>query len=468
MNVDDRLRQSLHRSVEAVAASAELLGRIERGLRPARGRRPLVIAAGAAAALGVFAVAFLLLVHQFGAESARQPSPSPPQFRTSIVQWSGDRFAGFWKVYYRITNQGTAPAGAAVACFLRDASGDTSEPGEGTVRYVAPHRVVEGLVVVKGFKFEPAGGQCTAQPLPPVSPPPPPPPVAPHFVPTDIAFWDTEHGVAVGAIRSRPCRDRCTGAIAITADGGERWTVTFRGSQYDWVTVLGTTDAWVSRKCSADDCLIHTTDGGREWSPVPHDRGISNPFFLTSSSGWAIDGESQRSLLATDDGGRTWSTASHPCADPGFQVMAAWFMTADHGWATCAGEPYSTFLWPKAVVETTDGGGSWHLVAGAILPEDKRRHDLGHVGLIRRIQFVDERHGWLWVEYSLPETTDDGGHTWHLITNLPHTDTESFTGWSLSDRTGFALEYYGGVTTLRRTDDGGGTWHVIRRWRDTS
>ncbi len=247
MNVDDRLRQSLHRSVEAVAASAELLGRIERGLRPARGRRPLVIAAGAAAALGVFAVAFLLLVHQFGAESARQPSPSPPQFRTSIVQWSGDRFAGFWKVYYRITNQGTAPAGAAVACFLRDASGDTSEPGEGTVRYVAPHRVVEGLVVVKGFKFEPAGGQCTAQPLPPVSPPPPPPPVAPHFVPTDIAFWDTEHGVAVGAIRSRPCRDRCTGAIAITADGGERWTVTFRGSQYDWVTVLGTTDAWVSR-----------------------------------------------------------------------------------------------------------------------------------------------------------------------------------------------------------------------------
>jgi hypothetical protein len=39
-------------------------------------------------------------------------------------------------------------------------------------------------------------------------------------------------------------------------------------------------------------------------------------------------------------------------------------------------------------------------------------------------------------------------------------------GWFINARTGFAVAYDGGITTLSTTNDAGRSWRVIRRWRE--
>lgn len=140
--------------------------------------------------------------------------------------------------------------------------------------------------------------------------------------------------------------------------------------------------------------LLHTTDGGRHWSPA---KGAPAGFltglrFFDSRHGYllAIDGTS-RQLYVTADAGAHWQASSLP-------IAAASFVDARNGFGIVVGDPGQ----PRTVYRTADGGLTWR-------PAGSGPPNLGGLA------FVDLRHGVGTVSDAGHLTvyrTADGGATW--------------------------------------------------------
>jgi photosystem II stability/assembly factor-like uncharacterized protein len=232
--------------------------------------------------------------------------------------------------------------------------------------------------------------------------------------------------------------------------------------------VLGQSDAWASAYCGDSSCLLHSDDGGQTWARIVQRGTIHDPQFLTPSLGYAI-GRSYATnpvvrtlILKTYDGGRTWPTAIRPgCPRKASEAVAVWFVSRAHGWVGCAGEPYSGVLQATAIVETTDGGSSWRLLAGELLPPGgfQPPSTLPVVGHLTKLQFLEDSQGWIWM--APPQLSLDGGHSWADVSGLIDDPDASYSGWFISDREGFAALWVSGVSEVLRTTDGGATWHAV-------
>ena len=135
-----------------------------------------------------------------------------------------------------------------------------------------------------------------------------------------IAFWDQDHGLALG--------DSVDGRFAVfaTGDGGAHWerregpaALKNEGAFAASGTCLvatGTRDAWFGTTGAR---VFHSTDGGRTWTvtetPVRHDgsaAGIFSLAFADALNGIAVGGDytkpesSEHNIAVTADGGRTW------------------------------------------------------------------------------------------------------------------------------------------------------------------
>lgn len=143
-----------------------------------------------------------------------------------------------------------------------------------------------------------------------------------------IAFWDAEHGLALG--------DPVGGRFVVlsTEDGGAHWQRQTGPEALEkegafaasgtCLIVTGTQDAWFG---TGGARILHSSDGGRTWSaaatPIRHDgpgAGIFSLAFSDALHGVAAGGDytrpdsAEHNLAITSDGGRTWTEPSgtHP------------------------------------------------------------------------------------------------------------------------------------------------------------
>jgi photosystem II stability/assembly factor-like uncharacterized protein len=141
-----------------------------------------------------------------------------------------------------------------------------------------------------------------------------------------MAFWDADHGIAVG--------DSVKGAFVIitTEDGGKSWNRVpadslppalenegaFAASGTN-VTVFGTSHAWFGTGAAALARVLHTPDRGRTWTIAEtplragQTSGIYSIAFRDAMNGVVVGGDYSKEAEAVDnaavtkDGGKTWT-----------------------------------------------------------------------------------------------------------------------------------------------------------------
>jgi photosystem II stability/assembly factor-like uncharacterized protein len=185
-----------------------------------------------------------------------------------------------------------------------------------------------------------------------------------------MAFWDADHGVAVG--------DSVADALFIltTANGGRTWTRldtatlpralphegAFAASGTN-VAVSGREDAWIATGAGR---VHHSSDGGRSWSvsttPVPsgESSGIFSVAFRDRNHGVVVGGDYRNETAAvnnaalTSDAGTTWRTSSRGLS--GYRSVVA-SVPSTKGAYVAAG--------PSGVDWSVDDGRTWTAVSAA-------------------------------------------------------------------------------------------------------
>ena len=291
-------------------------------------------------------------------------------------------------------------------------------------------------------------------------------------VPTSIAFWDRDHGLA-GFVVYGPT-GRLEGYVSATSDGGKTWSIRWRGAAVtDIATVPGTPDAfariWPRPTCvECPPLLLRTKDRGRAWERAG--TASSMPSFPTRRRGFAMRSRQANAgdLMKTTDGGRTWRRVGSPCKNGwgGFASDASLsFVAPSRGWLLCLGQPRAGRQ-SMALYRTSSGGTTWkRLVNDHFEPGRIKRG--GFAGRYPRgISFARSGRGLLWAGRGATYRTSDGGRNWLPI---PGTSAlrEGLSGWFVSDRVGYLLVQNDSLARdweLLRTDDGGRRWRRMHSW----
>ena len=236
-----------------------------------------------------------------------------------------------------------------------------------------------------------------------------------------IQFFDSSRGIASGRA-----------AIRGTTDGGKNWfpipipTVGFLHQFFFTSPVEG----WAA----GYDVLLHTEDGGQNWNlalEIPMGP-IRSLWFVSPEVGWIVgDGI----LFRTTDGGQNWEEQNLGTTNPPFSI---YFFNENKGW-------FSTFN--REVFITNDGGASWTLQFIANQA-------------VSSIHFSDDQHGVMaCTEANTPALlywTDNGGDNWNEYTPEEVQEMESVrmdshnTLWALGDK---------GV--IFTSNNGGSSWERL-------
>ncbi len=107
-----------------------------------------------------------------------------------------------------------------------------------------------------------------------------------------------------------------------------------------------------------------TSDGGAHWTLSPLTEEPRSLFFLNESLGWLV---TDKAIWVTREAGRSWRRASEQRkpdpklgeTPPGGLILRVWFLDEQHGFAVG---------YQKTVLETRDGGKNWTEVEEASKP----------------------------------------------------------------------------------------------------
>ena len=206
-----------------------------------------------------------------------------------------------------------------------------------------------------------------------------------------LAFWDVEHGIAVGD----PVDDRLF--IIITEDGGASWT-----------------------RVSAE-ALPATRDG--EYGFAASGTGVA---LHGSSRVWIATGGAAARVFRSTDRGRTWAVAPTPIisGEPSAGIFSVAFRDSANG--IVVGSDYRRPRQAEAsVARTSDGGQTWALIA--------EMHNLPYRSCVAYARHAD-RPVLVAVGASGSDISFDDGFTWSRIDTVGyHTLSfvgSSFAGWA--------------------------------------
>jgi photosystem II stability/assembly factor-like uncharacterized protein len=286
-----------------------------------------------------------------------------------------------------------------------------------------------------------------------------------------ISFWSSDHGLAATIYGSG---SRSRSQLAVTTDGGKSWVVRWRSGERGVgrvAVVPHTNEAWAevfSARCGncAPD-LLYTRDGGRHWRGAA--KSLAVPSFPTSRVGFALRSRQDAvgALLRTRDGGRSWEQTTNPCRKGwGHYAWSAAvsFVTPEHGWLLCAGQPGAGSQ-SKAVYETVNAGTSWRtLVNVRFEPGRQRSGGLGSYGYAEGISFTRSGYGLLWEGRGSTFITRDGGRNWRPVSATSQEVRIGQSGSFVSDRIAYLLVVAERTVDLERTTDGGEHWRAVHKW----
>lgn len=179
---------------------------------------------------------------------------------------------------------------------------------------------------------------------------------------------------------------------------------------------------------------VITSDGGQHWSLQPIKEYPRSIFFLNDSLGWMV---TDKGLWFTEESGRTWKKLSEQIKpDKNLEpettiglLLRVWFLDEKHGFGVGL---------QKTMVETNDGGRTWTPVAAAAEPAGNPAYTA-----YTHIVFADAKRGVI-----------AGG-------SQPPRNGEGFRGaapaWMDPERAS-KRKQVPTLTLLMQTMDGGATW----------
>lgn len=187
--------------------------------------------------------------------------------------------------------------------------------------------------------------------------------------------------------------------------------------------------------------------------------GVTAMQLVAPTVGWVRTGQR---LALTTDGGQNWTDITPP-ATTSSELISAFFLDAQHGWAATAQAGANPYVDPATAIvyHTSDGGSSWDQSSfeGPPIAEP------GAPALRGIFQFVDEMHGWFfgidgtggssWPTIFL---TVDGGKTWSA--HRGPRACYSYTARFVDGQNGWLVEFCEGAMPLYVTHDGGETWQA--------
>lgn len=289
-----------------------------------------------------------------------------------------------------------------------------------------------------------------------------------------MAFFSARDGLLVGGTAA----DRSGSALVWrTSDGGASWAVErLPAPTLTSVSTVGSADAWAAAGCGPFDVgatcsggVFASKDGGRTWTKVS-DAALDSVSFVDAEHGWAVGigpsptaGPPGGAVYRTSDGGRTWTRlAGDPCHGYG-RLVALSYTDRLHGWLGCGAVAGAGNSFAKAVVATSDGGSSWHVVAGVVAPVAGAAPSVGSIDLFDYLDGIVMRPdgaGVIWQSRGTDLRTGDGGRTWQQTPPGSFDAVLPASFALLDDRTWFTILWDGnvGAQAVQVSHDGGRTW----------
>ena len=143
-----------------------------------------------------------------------------------------------------------------------------------------------------------------------------------------------------------------------------------------------------------------TSDGGSHWALVPLKELPRSLFFVDESNGWMVTGEG---LWFTREAGRSWMRIADQIkpnkkladAPRDGLILRVWFLDERHGYAVGS---------QKSAFETHDGGRTWTPLEEAAKPASNPAYTV-----YSQIAFADARRGMIVGAYIPPSVRQDSG-----------------------------------------------------------
>ena len=144
-----------------------------------------------------------------------------------------------------------------------------------------------------------------------------------------------------------------------------------------------------------------TSDGGAHWALVPLKELPRSLFFLDESKGWMVTGEG---LWFTREAGRSWMRIADQIkpnkkladAPRDGLILRVWFLDERHGYAVGS---------QKSAFETHDGGRTWTPLEEAAKPASNPAYTV-----YSQIAFTDGRRGMIFGAYMPPSARQESGY----------------------------------------------------------
>jgi hypothetical protein len=182
------------------------------------------------------------------------------------------------------------------------------------------------------------------------------------------------------------------------------------------------------------DVALTSSDGGAHWSLQPIKEYPRSVYFLNDSMGWMV---TDKGLWFSEESGKTWKKLSEQIKpDKNLEpettiglLLRVWFLDEKHGFGVGL---------QKTIVETTDGGRTWNPVAAGAAPAGNPAYTA-----YTKIVFSDDKHGVI-VGGSQPPRNGEGM-------------SGSTPAWMDPERAS-KRKQVPTLTLLMQTNDGGATW----------
>jgi photosystem II stability/assembly factor-like uncharacterized protein len=261
-----------------------------------------------------------------------------------------------------------------------------------------------------------------------------------------VTFIDANNGFAVGD----------SGIIIHTTDGGVNWTIIPSGTKLSLkdICFTNTNNGYIVGDINAWGIILRTTNGGETWwqSSIGISGGLHAICFIDSSNLWAVgwisgmEGSYQY-VLKTTDGGTNWIEFINVT---GPQYLNDVFFNND-GTGLAVGEIYPN---GGNIIKTTDGGDSWIEI---------------HTSSVETYYGVSGVNESTWFVVGKSDTTGgigivmrttDGGATWNSAGNPPSYELNGiyFSDYKNGTVVGTMGVVGGMIPLIYRTTDSGVSW----------